>query len=113
MIGAPLQSDPARTRAASPISYVDAEAPPIQIHHGTADTQVPCAQSIEFVDALRATGGTADLILVEGSDHFWTGAPDLDAIFQASLVFALSTTSRPTGKDRGARTGPVRSTDEQ
>lgn len=94
MVGVPLQSDPARTRAASPISYVHAEAPPIQIHHGTVDTQVPCAQSIEFVDALRAAGGTVELVLVEGSDHFWTGAPDLAAIFQASLAFALSTTSR-------------------
>ncbi len=94
MVGAPLQSDPARTRAASPITYVHAGAPPIQIHHGTADTQVPCAQSIEFVDALRAAGGSADLILVEGSDHFWTGAPDPAAIFQASLAFALDITSR-------------------
>ena len=97
MVGAPLQSDPARTRAASPISYVHAVAPPIQIHHGTVDTQVPCAQSIEFVDALRVAGGTADLILVEGSDHFWTGAPDLAAIFQSSLAFALTTTSRWSG----------------
>ena len=94
MVGAPLQSEPARTREASPISYVHAAAPPIQIHHGTVDTQVPCAQSTEFVDALRAAGGSADLILIEGSDHFWTGAPDLAAIFQASLVFSLATTSR-------------------
>jgi acetyl esterase/lipase len=93
LVGAPLQSDPARSRAASPISYVHAGAPPIQIHHGTVDTQVPCAQSIEFVDALRAAGGNADLILVEGSDHFWTGAPDLAAIFQSSLAFALVTTT--------------------
>ena len=131
MVGAPLQSDPARTRAASPISYVHAAAPPIQIHHGTVDTQVPCAQSTEFVDAMRAVGGTADLILVEGSDHFWTGARDLAAIFQSSLAFALATTSTPTsrwsgaisrhgwrksrprGKDRAATTGSVRSTDEQ
>ena len=94
MVGAPLQSDPVRTLAASPISYVHAAAPPIQIHHGTVDTQVPCAQSIELVDALRAAGGSPDLILVEGSDHFWTGAPDLAAIFQASLAFALATTSK-------------------
>lgn len=95
MVGAPLQSDPDRTLAASPISYVNAAAPPIQIHHGTVDTQVPCAQSVEFVDALRAAGASADLILVEGSDHFWTGAPDLAAIFHASLAFALfATTSR-------------------
>jgi acetyl esterase/lipase len=88
MVGVPLQTDPARTLAASPISYVHAAAPPIQIHHGTVDSQVPYAQSVEFADALRAAGGTVELVTVEGSDHFWTGAPDLAAIFDASLAFA-------------------------
>lgn len=88
LVGTPLQTDPARARAASPISYVNAAAPPIQIHHGNVDTQVPFAQSVEFVDALRQAGGIADLIVVEGSDHFWTGAPDVAAIFGASLAFA-------------------------
>jgi acetyl esterase/lipase len=93
LVGAPLQTDPDRTRRASPISYVDAAAPPIQIHHGTNDTQVPFAQSVEFVDALRNAGGSAELIVVEGSDHFWTGAPDLRAIFDASLAFARQVTA--------------------
>lgn len=88
MVGAPLRSDPARSQAASPITYVHAATPPIQIHHGTVDTQVPFAQSIEFVEALRAAGGTVELITVESSDHFWTGAPDLTAIFDASVAFA-------------------------
>jgi acetyl esterase/lipase len=93
LVGAPLQTDPARTRAASPISYVHAAAPPIQIHHGTDDQLVPFAQSVEFVDALQAAGGSAQLIAVEGSDHFWTGAPDLRAIFDASLTFARQATA--------------------
>jgi acetyl esterase/lipase len=92
MVGAPLQSDPARTSAASPITYVHAGAPPIQIHHGTKDTFVPFAQSVEFVEALRAAGGDAELIAVDGSDHFWIGAPDLVGIFDASLAFATSVT---------------------
>lgn len=93
LVGAPLQTDRARTRAASPISYVHAAAPPIQIHHGTIDTQVPFAQSAEFADALRQAGGTAELIVVEGSDHFWTGAPYPAAIFDASLAFAQRVTA--------------------
>lgn len=88
LVGAPLQTDPKRTGAASPIAYVHAGAPPIQIHHGTADTLVPHAQSVEFVDALRRAGGDADFVSVEGSDHFWTGAPDLEAIFERSVKFA-------------------------
>jgi len=102
MVGAPLQTDPARTLAASPISYVHAGAPPIQIHHGTADTLVPFAQSAEFVEALRAAGGTVELLVVEGSDHFWTGAPDLAAIFDVSLAFALRATT-PDSNGLGAK----------
>ena len=92
MVGAPLQTDPARARSASPMSYVHAHAPPVHIHHGTNDTFVPYAQSVEFAEALRAAGGTVELIRVDGSDHFWIGAPDLAAIFGASLAFAERTT---------------------
>ena len=95
MVGSPLQADPSRTRAASPISYVRADAPPIQIHHGTVDGQVPFAQSVEFAAAQRQAGGDVELIVVEGSDHFWTGAPDLAAIFEASAAFAHRVSSLP------------------
>jgi len=93
MVGAPLQIDRWRTLAASPISYVYAAAPPVQIHHGTADSLVPFAQSVEFADALRKAGCDVELIAVEGSDHFWTGAPDLRAIFDTSLAFARRVTT--------------------
>jgi acetyl esterase/lipase len=103
MVGAALQSDPARSRAASPIAYVHAGAPPIQIHHGTNDGQVPFAQSVEFADAQRHAGGEVELIVVNGSDHFWTGAPDLAAIFEASADFArrVSTDGEATTTERG------------
>jgi acetyl esterase/lipase len=102
MVGSPLQAEPARSRAASPISYVHAEAPRMQIHHGTVDTQVPFAQSVEFAEAMRDAGGDVELIVVEGSDHFWTGAPDVSAIFDASLEFARRVTARrwPTSPTR-------------
>lgn len=104
MVGGPLQSDPARSRAASPISYVHAGAPPIQIHHGTNDGQVPFAQSVEFADAHREAGGDVELIVVNGSDHFWTGAPDLAAIFDASLDFARRvTTASDVSENRSTR----------
>jgi acetyl esterase/lipase len=97
MVGAPLQTVPDRAAAASPITYVHAVAPPIQIHHGSVDTYVPFAQSVEFVEALRHAGGDVELITVDGSDHFWLGAPDVAAIFDASVAFAQRVTvSRPT-----------------
>jgi dipeptidyl aminopeptidase/acylaminoacyl peptidase len=92
-----LQSDPARTAAASPITYVHAGAPPIQIHHGTADTLVPFTQSVEFVAALRGAGADAEFIEVAGADHFWIGAPSLEAIFAASLAFARRVTATRNG----------------
>jgi acetyl esterase/lipase len=97
LVGAPLQSDPARTAAASPITYVHAGAPPIQIHHGTADTLVPFTQSVEFVAALRGAGADAEFIEVAGADHFWIGAPSLEAIFAASLAFARRVTATRNG----------------
>jgi dipeptidyl aminopeptidase/acylaminoacyl peptidase len=107
LVGAALQTDPVRTRAASPISYVHASAPPIQIHHGTEDQLVPFAQSIEFVDALHDAGGSAELIAVEGSDHFWTGATDLRAIFDASLAFACQVTGSAAGGGGAVRAGKM------
>jgi acetyl esterase/lipase len=94
LVGSALQEDPLRTQAASPIHYVHGAAPPIQIHHGTADSHVPFAQSVEFADAVRAAGGQVELVAVDGSDHFWLGAPDVVAIFDASLSFARRLTAR-------------------
>ena len=93
MVGAPLQVAPDLARAASPITYVHRSAPPIHIHHGTVDTFVPFAQSVEFVEAMRQAGGSVELVTVEGSDHFWIGAPDVAAIFDASLAFAVRVTA--------------------
>lgn len=42
-------------RAASPIARVGPHAPPFLVVHGTADTIIPVAQAVAFVDALRAT----------------------------------------------------------
>jgi acetyl esterase/lipase len=93
LVGAPLQAAAALSRAASPISYVHQSAPPIQIHHGNVDTQVPFAQSVELANALRQAGSPVELVVVEGSDHFWTDAPDIPAIFDASLAFARQVTT--------------------
>jgi acetyl esterase/lipase len=83
----------ARARAASPISHVHAGAPPVHIHHGTADTLVGFQQSVDLVAALNAAGVPVEFIAVEGSEHFWTGAPDLAGIFHASLEFAQRMTA--------------------
>lgn len=72
LVGAPIQQDKARTRAASPISYVSASAPPFLIQHGTADRIVPIGQGRELAGALEAAGAKVTMIEIAGADHcFW------------------------------------------
>jgi acetyl esterase/lipase len=72
---------------ASPVSHVHADAPPFQLWHGTADRSVPFEQSERMAGALRAAGVPVELVPVEGADHIWRNAPDVAAIFTASLAF--------------------------
>lgn len=48
--------DPQRFAAASPISYVHADAPPFFVLHGQKDELVPSGQARAFCAALRAAG---------------------------------------------------------
>ena len=93
MVGVPLQTDPARTLAREPDLVRPRRRAPIQIHHGTADTLVPFAQSVEFAEALRACRRHGRAGRGRRQDHFWTGAPDLSAIFDSSLAFAHRVTA--------------------
>lgn len=47
---------PERFKAASPISYAHAQAPPFFLLHGEKDELVPCGQARAFCAALRAAG---------------------------------------------------------
>ena len=88
LIGATVAEAPERARAASPVSYVHAAAPPFHIAHGTADRFVPAEQSRELAEALRRAGASVELDLVEGADHMWQGAADPERIFARALDFA-------------------------
>jgi acetyl esterase/lipase len=60
---------PGRYRAASPITYVNPNSPPVFIAQGTADTTVPASQSKEFAIALASAGVKHELVLVPGAPH--------------------------------------------
>jgi acetyl esterase/lipase len=89
LVGAPVQQDKARTRAASPIAYVSASAPPFLIQHGTADRIVPVGQSRELAGALEAAGAKVALIEVPGADHCFWGV-DTSGIMPRVLSFLKS-----------------------
>jgi dipeptidyl aminopeptidase/acylaminoacyl peptidase len=93
LLGSPVQTAPEAARFASPITYVHVDSPPVQIHHGDADLMVPYAQSVALVAALEDAEVSVEFVTLPGADHFWIGAPDIAAIFNASLAFAKHITS--------------------
>ena len=59
--------------AASPVSYVDRNDPPMLLIVGSEDTLVPTKQTIEMAERLTAAGVKHDLIVLPGIDHSFIG----------------------------------------
>lgn len=53
----------------SATSYLTDLSGPIELHHGTADEDVPIEFSIRLAELARAAGQTADLYTYEGDNH--------------------------------------------
>ena len=58
-----------KEKAVSPVTYVSKDAPPFLIIHGTADTLVPYAQSVELEAALKTAGVDVLLQPIPGAGH--------------------------------------------
>ncbi|MDG4810450.1 alpha/beta hydrolase [Micromonospora sp. WMMD1120] len=86
LIGAPLTENPGLGRAASPITYVTAQAPPMLLIHGDEDLVVPVGQSEEFAAALTGAGVDVELSVVRGADHCFGGVP-LEPLIRDTLAF--------------------------
>jgi len=86
LVGGPIQSVPEAARAASPVTYVTAAAPPFLIQHGTHDRLVPLAQSRTLHKALLAAGVSSTLKVIEGADHCFWGAPG-EGIVERDIEF--------------------------
>jgi len=56
-------------KAASPVTYIDKNDPPILILHGTADKTVDIKQSEIFAAALKKGGVEHELVIIEGAPH--------------------------------------------
>ena len=67
--------------AISPSRQVKSGAlPPFLLIHGDADPLVPLRQSELFVDAVKAAGGKAELIVKPGGAHPWPTLPEEVAV---------------------------------
>jgi uncharacterized protein len=71
--GTPV-SNPGLWESISPYSYIDDFTAPIQIHHGTADTDVPIVFSEELNKALTETGKPVEYFVYQNGDHNLAGA---------------------------------------
>jgi acetyl esterase/lipase len=89
LLGGPIGQHLDAAKAASPVTHVRAGAPPFLLQHGTDDTWVPVAQSVRLADALQAAGGSVELEVVPGADHFFDGAADVEGIFHRARDFVL------------------------
>lgn len=60
-----------QARKISPARLVTGATPPFLFIHGDADPLVPLQQSEKMVEAIKAAGGSADLIVKPGGGHPW------------------------------------------
>lgn len=65
-----------RARQISPARLVQGPTIPFLLIHGDADPLVPLQQSQKMVAALKAAGGTAELIVKAGGGHPWLTLPE-------------------------------------
>jgi dipeptidyl aminopeptidase/acylaminoacyl peptidase len=63
------EDNPDFWRSLSANSYVDTISGPVQLHHGTADMEVPVSFSDRFYEELLAAGQTAEYYIYDGDDH--------------------------------------------
>jgi acetyl esterase/lipase len=87
-LGARITDVPDKVRLANPMTYVHEGMPPILIQHGTADSNVPFQQSVEFARVIEERVGPDryELDLLEGAGH---GDPAFETEENLDRVFAF------------------------
>jgi acetyl esterase/lipase len=70
-------------KSISPIYQVSSDDPPVLIAHGTADLVVPFSQSEKFMEKLRQSHITCELLVKEGGRH---GGWNNEYIYQKSFA---------------------------
>lgn len=60
-------------KAASPVTYISSDDPPILTLHGSADTLVPPSQATQLDEQLKAAKVKHELLILEGEGHGFKG----------------------------------------
>ena len=88
--------DPVLLAAASPVSYVTADAPPFLLIHGDSDGLVPHAQTDLLAGALVDAGVEHEVVTIEGGDHCFFGAEEqMDTILSTAVAYFSRKLGRP------------------
>ena len=88
LFGGPIGEHLELARAASPVTYVRADAPPFFIQHGESRHLGAVRPGRAAGEGTRVTvGAPVELEAIPGADHFFGGAPDVEAIFERALAF--------------------------
>ncbi len=93
LLGDEYRDNPEIYRAASPITHLSKDDPPLLLVHGEKDKLVPIRQSELMLEAARKTGVPAELVRVKNADHAFTQvgdepiSPTLDEIRRRVLAF--------------------------
>ncbi|NTW41486.1 MAG: alpha/beta hydrolase [Cellulomonadaceae bacterium] len=95
LLGGPVEEVREVAIAASPVTWVSRDAPPMLLVHGTEDLLVPCEQSRRLADALREVGADVRLQLVPGADHGFDGV-DVVPIIDEGIAFLRALVQAPT-----------------
>ncbi|MCH7641216.1 alpha/beta fold hydrolase [Patescibacteria group bacterium] len=66
---APESTDTQSFKETSSMNYLSYITAPIQLHHGTADSEVPYNWSVELDEKLKQAGREVELFTYEGQDH--------------------------------------------
>ncbi|WP_328400651.1 alpha/beta hydrolase [Nocardia sp. NBC_00403] len=91
LLGCVATACPERARAASPISYVSRDDPPVLLQHGRFDHVVPFGQSVEFRDALNRAGVRTEFHAYD-CDHEFEGVDAPPKEIRAALITFLGRT---------------------
>ncbi|WP_436761084.1 cellulose binding domain-containing protein [Streptosporangium sp. V21-05] len=103
LVGCPIQTCPATVAQANPMTYVDANDPPLLFLHGQADFLVPHGQSVLLYNRIKAQCGNATFVSVPAADHMMPQIMD-------PAQYGLQTVRTTTGCGETVGTGTLNPT---